>query len=547
MKRKMLEVFLVLALLSISLTSCQNTANSKASNLTKSYSASSSFLVIDFCTYFGGSDYDILNHAVIDEDGNVFVVGESQSMDFPLKNAFDSILEGDEIVVAGFDSEGGLIFSTYFGGVGDETSTGMCLGEDGLIYIVGGTSSPDLQVNDTIQSELRGPTDGFILVIDKTGKKVFSTYLGGNSTDGIQDIEVGFSSTMNIVGGSNSDDLPVTYDARDSEFNKEDAFYARLTTDQIEYLSYLGGSGYDTGLEIAMSSSLIYIAGKTTSEDFPLVDPYSDSLLGDRAIFVSILHETGYIFWSTLFGGSSNDVLEGMEVDSEGNIYLAGTTNSLDFPLKDAFDNTLNVSDAFLTKIVPSNNSLSYSTYIGGSTVEETYNLAVDGRNRAILTGYTYPTSNYNFDFPSVNEYSEDRMNWHTPFLCRVESNGSKLDFSTKFGTASYDFGRGVATNEDGSKVVLVGISNSRNTSTSLLPTVNAFQPLPSTSLGENEGFIAVFSFSDSPQPTTGTSLTTSNTETIPDIPEGYDSILPLVVAVSIILIPLVFIIVKRR
>ena len=547
MKRQILSILVVLAVLSINPISCQNATYFQAKDLDTNYSISSSEWFIDFCTYFGGTDYDAFYDVAIDEDGNVFVVGETYSPDFPLKNEFDSVFAVKEVVVAGFDSEGGLIFSTFFGGSDSENVFGMCLGDNDLIYIVGGTASPDLLVDETIQSGFHPPTDGFILVMDKSGNRIFSTYLGGNSTDTIRDIDVDSTGTMYIVGSSDSLDLPVTIDARDKTGDPHtDAFYAILETNQIDYLSYLGGSDGDSGRCIATNGNgLIYLAGKTSSVDFPLQDPYRDFILGTRDFFVTQLHETGYIYWSTYFGGSGDEDLEAMDIDSEENVYLTGQTLSSDFPLKNAFDNTLNGPDAFLTKIIPSNSSLAYSTYIGGSSSDKAYDIAVDDYNRAILTGYTNPTSLHDYDFPSVKEYSDEHMNWFTPFLCRFTEGGTNLEFSTKFGTSSYDYAYGVGTNDDGTKVVLVGSSESRNTSTSLLPTVNAFQPLPSTNDGEDDSYIAVFYFGEPTLTTADTSSTTFTSGTSSE-PYGLGSVGIIATSMAIIGILAVFVI-KRR
>ena len=136
-------------------------------------------------------------------------------------------------------------------------------------------------------------------------------------------------------------------------------------------------------------------------------------------------------------------------------------------------------------------------------------------------------------------------MDWFTPFLCRFTEGGTNLEFSTKFGTSSYDYAYGVGTNDDGTKVVLVGSSESRNTSTSLLPTVNAFQPLPSTNDGEDDSYIAVFYFGEPTLTTADTSSTTFTSGTSSE-PYGLGSVGIIATSMAIIGILAVFVI-KRR
>src|SRR5439155_4758858 len=145
--------------------------------------------VLDYSSYLGGSNDEGIFGIGFDEEGNVYVAGETSSLDFPEKNAAQNHAAGDyDAFVSKFDAKGStLIYSTYLGGSLFDHATGIQVNEGGSVYIVGLTDSTDFPVKYAWQPSFGGGTaDGFVVKLSPSGSDLaFSTYLGGNGFDGV--------------------------------------------------------------------------------------------------------------------------------------------------------------------------------------------------------------------------------------------------------------------------------------------------------------------------------------------------------------------------
>jgi hypothetical protein len=208
---------------------------------------------------------------------------------------------------------------------------------------------------------------------------VYSTYLGGSSTDIGSAIAVDSSGNAYVAGSTRSinfptaDPLQPAYGGGGAGFGM-DAYVAKLnsTGSALVYSTYLGGSDDDRGQSIAVDSSgNAYVAGITVSHDFPTVNPFQPSShTNGSTAFVAKLNSTGSaLVYSTYLGGSGGaDWGLGIAVDSSGNAYVTGFTTSADFPTMNPIQPAYNGSnDAFVTKLNPNGSALVYSTYLGGS------------------------------------------------------------------------------------------------------------------------------------------------------------------------------------
>jgi hypothetical protein len=181
--------------------------------------------------------------------------------------------------------------------------------------------------------------------------------------------------------------------------------YALVIDPTLIYSTYLGGSWYDLGSGIAVDSSgNAYVTGGTESNDFPLARPFQATYAGGRDVFVTKLNASGGLVYSTYLGGSSLDAGWGIAVDSSGNAYVTGWTESNDFPLARPFQATYaGYFDVFVTKLNASG-GLVYSTYLGGSSGDSGEGIAVDSSGNAYVTGWT--DSN---DFPTARPLQATR------------------------------------------------------------------------------------------------------------------------------------------
>ncbi|MGI9074298.1 MAG: SBBP repeat-containing protein [Bryobacteraceae bacterium] len=363
-----------------------------------------------YSTYLGGSALDEGRRIAVDVHGNAYVTGNTYSDDFPTKNAFQpshpAIGRVSDAFVTKLSPAGTLVYSTYLGGSGGpigpgdffgDTGSAIAVDAQGNAYITGATNSPDFPTKNAFQNELKqiGATSGFVTKLCPAGNAlVYSTYLGGTSgyVQGAG-IVVDAQGNAYVTGLTNSPDFP-TKNAFQRTLGgttqPDDAFVTKLDRDgdALVYSTYLGGSGNEAGIGIAVDASRnAYITGTTTSSDFPTKNAFQGNLKNPNGnAFVTKLDADGdSLVYSTYLGGSGNpsntaaDRAYGIAVDAQRNAYITGATPSIDFPTKNAFQSNLagdiNQSDsfhgpvdAFVTKFDVSGNALIYSSYLGGSS-----------------------------------------------------------------------------------------------------------------------------------------------------------------------------------
>ena len=278
----------------------------------------------------------------------------------------------------------------------------------------------------------------------------FSTYLGGSGYDYAYDVVVDNSNHTYIIGKTDSITFPVTPTAVNTSFNggSSDIFITKLNPvgSSLIYSTYLGGSSEDSGFSIVVDSyNNTYITGKTSSTDFPVTaNAINDSLCGETDIFVTKLNGTGNkLEFSTYLGGGDVDSGSEIRVDAFNNTYITGETASLDFPTTpDAIDNTHNggVSDAFVTKISSTGDTLMFSTYIGGGGNDYAYAIAIDAFNNTYITGETWSSN-----FPTLGAYDSSLLGNTDVFVTKINHSGKELIFSTFLGGGGVDYGYGIA------------------------------------------------------------------------------------------------------
>ncbi|HET6446419.1 MAG TPA: SBBP repeat-containing protein, partial [candidate division Zixibacteria bacterium] len=236
-----------------------------------------------------------------------------------------------------------LEYSTYLGGSWDDAVRGVALDDEGNIYVTGETSSPDFPTENAVQDTRSGSRrDVFVTKLNPTGSAIiYSTYLGGFFSDTGHDIAVDAMGNAYITGSTDSNNYPLLNPIQ-AEYRGADAFVTKLnsTGDSLVFSTYLGGSDFDSGNAIAVDSSgRAHIGGDTSSTDFPVANPVQAVFGGAFSDgFVTKLNADGSTFiYSTYLGGSGGsrqggDPVNDIAVDSSGNAYVTGFTTSTDFP-----------------------------------------------------------------------------------------------------------------------------------------------------------------------------------------------------------------------
>jgi beta propeller repeat protein len=301
---------------------------------------------------------------------------------------------------------------------------------------------------------------------------VYSTYLGGSGLEEGYGIAVDGAGNVYSTGFTLSANFPTTNPQQAIFGGDWDAFVIKLdATGSPVYSTYLGGSGLEWGESIATDSTgNAYVAGYTDSDDFPTANALQATPGGGDDGFVSKLDPTGAVpVYSTYLGGSRNDFIRSIALDSAGNAYVTGYTESTDFPHATPLPPTTRGGvDSFVSKLGPTGADLLYSVYLGGTGNDYAWNIAVDGVGNAYIIGYTYST-----DFPTVNPLQAGSHGQIDAFVSKLNSMGSALVYSTYLGGSGIDWGYGIAVDSSGSAYVTGYISSSD------FPLVNPLQSTP--------------------------------------------------------------------
>ena len=391
-----------------------------------------------------------------------------------------------------------LVYSTYFGGSAADQLNAIAVDKAGNIYVTGQTSSTDIISSGSVQATNHGLADGFVVKLDAGMKPLYSTYFGGNGNDEGHAIAVDDAGNAYVTGYTSSADFPVTSTGiQKTKSATQDGYLIKLSPagDSLLYATYLGGNGDDRGMGVALDSKGgIYVTGLTGSTNFPVTNPFqSTNGAGIDDVFVTKFGPSGSIQYSTYVGGLGHDQPYGITVDAAGSAYVAGITTSADainnlkserpFPLVSAFQGHFGggSDDAFLFKLAPEGNSLVYSTFLGGSGTDIATRVAVNNDGMACVTGYTGSDVISTVPFPLQNALSSVLSGGYDAFVTCFAPDGQSLVFSTYYGGEGNDSGTGIGFDAAG-RIYVAGYSESI-----LLNNVNSLQ---ASTGGARDGFV---------------------------------------------------------
>jgi len=372
-----------------------------------------------YATYLGGNDFDVADSIAVDAAGTAYVIGATRSADFPLQNAVQSALAGGfDLFVAKLNATGSeLVYSTYLGGSTNESITeiggsSIAVDSTGSAYVTGGSDSSDFPTYQARQATLAGAgPDAVVAKLNPAGTAlVYSTYLGGSDYDDAAGIAVDAAGNAYVHGITSSTDFPTTSSAWQPTANGSfDAFVAKFnpTGAALVYATYLGGSGDDQGLGIALNGAgHAYLSGNTTSTNFPTRNPFQSTLGGGLTdnppdAYVAQLDAAGStLVYATYLGGSGWEWGSNIAVDAAGNAVVTGDSGSPDFPTRTPLMPVPqnDVMDAFVTQFDPTGTTLVFSSHLGvtgpgdtsgrGISLDAAGNIYVAG-----LTGAGFPTT----------------------------------------------------------------------------------------------------------------------------------------------------------
>jgi len=415
-----------------------------------------------YLTYLGGSGDDAATAITVDATGNAYIVGYTTSLDFPIAGATpyqpryggdagdpNWFHTGDAFITKLNPSGNQLVYSTYLGGAQDDAAMAIVLDSADDAYVAGATASRNFPtIQGGYQTIFRGaggepvepccggpfidPGDAFVVELDPTGSKLLlSTLVGGSYDDAATSIALDSEKNIYIAGYTMSPDFPTTEgalqrtwggaDQQTPYFVTGDGFMTELnaTATALHYSTYFGGQGDECITSIAVDSTgALYFTGYSSTTNLPTT---SGALQPAYAGYYILPFDVEYRFgdaivgklnpagtglaYLTYLGGGANDAGIAIAIDSMGDAFVAGFTDSQNFPVTGgAYQGVwagdggpippyLTFGDGFLAMVNPTGTSLIYSTFIGGSRDDELFGLALDGAGNAYVVGNTYSTN----------------------------------------------------------------------------------------------------------------------------------------------------------
>src|SRR5437667_9553828 len=493
-------------------------------------------LIIDptlgFSTFLGGSGDEACSvilgltspppgcpAVAVDSALNIYIAGSTTSTDFPTAGSpFQaSNAGGADAYITKLDPAGAtILFSTYLGGDGRDTPSGVGVDSASNVAIAGTTTSTNFP---TSSSPFQGPQSGthvFVSEVDSAGRALlYSTYLAGNGLDSASGLAEDVRGKLYLTGTTTSSNFPTTIGSfQPTPRATSQSFMSKidptlLGSSSLAYSTYFGGGNPTTGTTIGGGIAVdqnnsVYITGGTNflhvgnADDFPILNGYQSCLNvpppsstttpppsctptpGSTDAFLAKFNlaaaSGAQLVYSTYLGGAGNDVGYAVAADT-GNAYITGSTTSSDFlipsgttPFQKCLDAPSNpatcpaasASDAFVAKFgnpstsstTTSNVPLVYFSYLGGSGTDVGLGIAVDSLQGARVTGWTNSG-----DFP-LGSGKSGSASGADAFVSRIDTSVQSATalghFGTLLGGSASDFGTSIATDSQ-SKTYVVG------------------------------------------------------------------------------------------
>jgi hypothetical protein len=374
---------------------------------------------IVYTTFLGGVNHTGLGDGItagtgiaLDPAGNVYVVGSTDEIDFPVTNSFQSNWQGSSNVafVAGLDPTGALVYSDLLGS-GNVHGRAIAVNATG-VYVTGsveaGGSADAFPTTPTAFQPQPRPgvhTTGFVTGLNLAGTSLtWSSYLGGSGADSGNAIGVSGSGAVYVSGSTSSSDFPVTtgaYQTAPPGSGKTAAFVSAVSTGggTLTWSTYLHGTTLPAenssanGLALGAADGSVYVVGSTDSDSFPTTPgAYQTTGSGRGNGFVTRLNAAGTsLGYSTyLLGGQ----VAGVAVDGQGNATVVGTAGT-GFNVAGGPQTSFGGgdADAFLARLKPDGSNVTYAGFLGGNGRDEGNAVALDGQGNAFVAGSTTSTN----------------------------------------------------------------------------------------------------------------------------------------------------------
>lgn len=360
-----------------------------------------------------------------------------------------------------------ISYHFFHGGLNADTVVGAAVDAAGDLYYTGRTNSLDFPVAGSPYRDFNsGNFDIFLARVNAAGSIVFSTYIGGAGNDEPGGIAVDAEGNSSIVATTYSTDLPVQTGVFQGNYGGNgDAVALRMSPTGFTppLLTYLGGSGPESGMAVALDANgIAYYGGYTASTNFPTRNPRQAGYAGGDDMFLVKIHPGGEVLFSTYFGGEGNEQIHGVATDKEGNVFLTGRADCAGIAVGPTIGQ-LNGHDVVVIKWKANGDGAFWITCVGGNGADTGRAIAVDGTGSAYVTGSTLST-NFPIAAALLASYGGNQNNGPNGdgFALKLNPAGTSMLYSTYLGGLRDDVGQSVFVTGSG-EVFVAGLTRSPN------------------------------------------------------------------------------------
>ncbi|MCS6885725.1 MAG: SBBP repeat-containing protein [Acidobacteriota bacterium] len=292
-----------------------------------------------YSTYYGGSQADFARGLDVAPDGRIYVTGFTASADFPLNNPFQASIAGNvDAFLFALSTDGrSTVYSTYLGGRDIDEANSVSVDAQGQAAIVGFTRSNNFPVTASPTSSL-DDCNGFLARFSATGTRAFAAYVGGSGCDELTAVKLASDGTTYVCGSTASLDIPITRVLASAGGQGDVLIQAYDTSGTLVYSTVLGGSSSDYPFALDSNPAVgIAIVGSTFSSDFPLINPFQSEKAGlEEGFFLATSVDNRRLEFSTFIGGADNDLIRAVAFHKDGAVSIGGLSSSGNFPVVNA-------------------------------------------------------------------------------------------------------------------------------------------------------------------------------------------------------------------
>jgi hypothetical protein len=387
-------------------------------------------------TYFGGEGYELGRVLAKDSKGNIYMVGETSSRTGITKNAYQSQYGGGAYdgFIAKYAPDGILIWSTYYGGTGQDEAMAIEIDKADNIYVTGRTNSDGSIAFNGHQNTRAGGFDAFLVKFNSAGQRLWGTYYGGSGGEIVYDIDLDGEGNIYMQGETGSS-TGIAYNGFQN--SGSGAFLVKFNQNgQRIWGTYYNGATYCRSVEVDKDNN-VYLSGMTGSSTGMAYNGHQNAIGGSFDGFLVKFNSLGQRIWATYYGGSAWDAVRDIATDSEGNVFISGETYSSNGIAYNGFQNTFigsgGGSDAYLVKF-NSAGVRQWATYYGGTGHEGQFKMGIDDLNNIYFWGHGLSASGM-----IKNAFQKSNRGDYDPMIVKFSSAGD-LIWSTYFGATGSEW-----------------------------------------------------------------------------------------------------------